>query len=78
MPPPRRTSLDYLQQQGVRVMAEANAGGFNHRRFRRLAVQLALHGPCPFIIYCDFDRILHWMEYHPQELRDVAQQIAHL
>jgi hypothetical protein len=44
--------------------------------FRRAAVQLALHGPCPFILYCDFDRILHWMEFHPQELSDVAQRLT--
>jgi hypothetical protein len=39
-------------------------------------VRLALRGSCPFILYCDFDRILHWMEFHPQELIDVAQQIT--
>jgi hypothetical protein len=41
-----------------------------------LAVELALQGTCPFIIYCDFDRILHWMEFHAEELRAVTQQIS--
>jgi hypothetical protein len=69
-------SIDYLRQHNVRVVAEATQVGLNHLGwFRRAAVQLALHGPCPFILYCDFDRILHWMEFHPQELIDVAQQI---
>jgi len=70
-------SIAYLRDHGVRVTAEASQVGLNHLGwFRRAAVQLALQGPCPFILYCDFDRILHWMEFHPQELSDVAQQIA--
>ena len=69
-------SIDYLQQNGVRVVAEATQVGLNHLgRFRRAAVELALHGPCSFIFYCDFDRVLHWAEFHPQELQGVAQQI---
>jgi hypothetical protein len=70
-------SIGYLRDHGARVTAEATQVGLNHLGwFRRSAVQLALHGPCPFILYCDFDRILHWMEFHPQELIAVAQQIA--
>jgi hypothetical protein len=71
-------SIEYLRQHGVRVTAEAAPVGLNHVGwFRRAAVQLALQGPCAFVLYCDFDRILHWMEFHPQELIDVAQQLAH-
>ncbi len=71
-------SIAYLRQRGVRVAAEATEVGLNHLGwFRRAAVQLALQGPCPFILYCDFDRILHWMEFHPQELNDVAQRLTH-
>ncbi len=70
-------TLDYLLQQGARVKAEDKHVGLNHLgRFRRLAVQLALQGDCPFMLYCDFDRILHWMEFFPQELREVADQIG--
>jgi hypothetical protein len=70
-------SIAYLRDHGVRVTADATQVGLNHLGwFRRAAVQLALQGPCPFIFYCDFDRILHWMEFHPQELSDVAQQIT--
>ena len=69
-------SIGYLREQGTRVVAEATQTGLNHLGwFRRAAVQLALEGPCPFIIYCDFDRVLHWMECYPQELTAVAQQI---
>ncbi len=71
-------SIAYLRQHGVRVVAEATQVGLHHLGWiRRSAVQLALHGPCPFIVYCDFDRILHWMEFHPQELSGVAQQLTH-
>jgi hypothetical protein len=71
------TSIGYLRDHGVRVTAEATQTGLNHLGwFRRSAVQLALHGPCPVILYCDFDRILHWMEFHPQELGDVTQQLT--
>ena len=70
-------SIGYLREQGVRVKAEAVEEGFSViGKFRRAAVELALQGPCPFMLYCDFDRILHWMEFHPQELIDVSQQIA--
>ncbi len=70
-------SIGYLRDQGVRIVAEATQTGLNHLgEVRREAVHLALQGPCPFILYCDFDRILHWMEFHPQELIDVAQQIT--
>ncbi len=70
-------SIEYLRQHGVRVTAQAAQVGLNHVGwFRRAAVQLALRGPCASILYCDFDRILHWMEFHPQELIDVAQQLA--
>ena len=70
-------SIDELRRRGVRVMAEATQVGLNHLGwFRRSAVQLALQGPCPFMLYCDFDRILHWMEFHPQELVEVAQRLT--
>jgi hypothetical protein len=70
--------LDDLRQRNVHVRAEAVEEGFSViGKFRRAAVNLALQGPCPFIIYCDFDRILHWMEFYPAELRAVTQQITH-
>ena len=70
-------SIGYLRDHGVRVIAEATQTGLNHLGWFRLeAVRLALKGSCPFFLYCDFDRILHWMEFHPQELNAVAQQIT--
>ena len=70
-------SLAYLTDHRVRVKADAVEGGFSRiGKFRRAAVEFALQGPGSFIIYCDFDRILHWMEYHPEELQRVTQQIT--
>ena len=69
-------TLEYLAQHGVRVAAESLQVGLNHIGwFRRGAVQLALQGPCPFILYCDFDRALHWMEWYPHEFAAVARRI---
>jgi len=70
-------SLAYLTQHGVRVKAEAIEEGYGViGKFRRAAVEFALQDSCPFMIYCDFDRILHWMEFYPEELHRVAQQIV--
>ena len=70
-------SIAYLDGHGVRVVAEAKQVGLEHLgTFRRSAIELALQGSCPYILYCDFDRILHWIEFHPQELTEVAQQIT--
>ena len=70
-------SIEYLRQRGVRVKAEAVEEGFSViGKFRRAAVEFALQGPCPFMLYCDFDRILHWMEYPSARVDHVAQQIS--
>lgn len=37
-------------------------------RFRRDALELALEAETSHIFYCDFDRVLHWLESHPEEL----------
>lgn len=42
---------------------------------RRGAVTLALEHNTPFIMYCDCDRILHWVAYYPDELIKVVAQI---
>ncbi len=69
-------SIAFLRDHGVRVTAEVAPVGLNHLGwFRRAAVHLALQGPCPFMLYCDFDRILHWMEYYPQELIAVSAEL---
>ncbi len=70
-------SLEYLTQRGTRVKAETTQTGFSYiGHFRRATVELALGGSCDFILYCDFDRALHWAEQYPQELAEVARQIS--
>lgn len=44
-------------------------------RFRRRLMRMALCLDAPFILYCDGDRILHWLENYPDELKDVVAQI---
>jgi hypothetical protein len=36
---------------------------------------MALQQSPSFILYCDFDRVLHWVEYYPVELDNVSQRI---
>ena len=43
---------------------------------RRAAVALALQTNCSFVMYCDCDRVLHWVEHYPEELARVAGQVT--
>jgi hypothetical protein len=43
-------------------------------RGRRGALALGLELGAPAILFCDFDRALHWAEYYPAELAHVAAQ----
>ena len=43
---------------------------------RRDALALALQLDCPFILYCDCDRALHWAERYPKELAEVAARVT--
>ncbi len=42
---------------------------------RSQAVALALQTSSPCILYCDFDRILHWAEHYPAELAWIGDRI---
>lgn len=46
-------------------------------RSRRAAVALALRLNHPFVMYCDCDRVLHWADWHPEELAGVAARLGH-
>jgi len=43
---------------------------------RRTAIALALQLNCPFVFYCDCDRILHWADWYPDELAQMAARVA--
>ena len=71
--------LEMLRVAGAAVQEEetnrfnglAELGGA-----RREVVRLGLQFPADTIFFCDFDRALHWAEYHPDELRTVASELA--
>jgi hypothetical protein len=45
-------------------------------RARRAALELALDQGAPAMLFCDFDRALHWAEYYPDELAQVATRLV--
>ncbi len=70
-----RTTLDVLAAQGALVQqeaADAFAGYTLLGRPRRAAVALGLHHPAEHLLFCDFDRVLHWAETYPEELAEVV------
>lgn len=42
---------------------------------RRAVLELGLQTDCPFLLYCDGDRALHWAETYPQELASAGRQV---
>ena len=68
-----------LVSAGVRVRRETTErlmGLDVLGRARRAAVELALDQGAPAMLFCDFDRALHWAEYYPDELAQVAARLA--
>ncbi|HWE64494.1 MAG TPA: hypothetical protein VHB98_22495 [Chloroflexota bacterium] len=43
---------------------------------RRSCVEMALHMDATAVLYCDFDRALHWAEQYPDELARVLTRLA--
>jgi hypothetical protein len=43
---------------------------------RREAIALALQLESPSVMYCDCDRVLHWADRYPEELRQVAGHLS--
>jgi hypothetical protein len=62
------TSLAPLEAAGVRIQFAPVVGHAVLGRARKAAVSLALQQTGEFLLFCDFDRILHWAEYYPEEL----------
>jgi hypothetical protein len=73
------SALDLLRSAGALVRQETSSE-FNGLPYlgatRRAAVELALSLDAEFIVFCDFDRVLHWAEYHAAELAQVAASIS--
>ena len=72
-------SLALLRAAGAlarREPPEFQVGLQHLGRARRAAVELALECDPPTILFCDFDRALHWAEHYPEELARVAARAA--
>jgi hypothetical protein len=72
-------SLELLTAAGAlvrREIAEHFAGHLLLGRPRRAALALALQLDAPLLVFCDFDRMLHWATHYPDELAQMVTQIA--
>ena len=72
-------SLALLTEHGALVRREPPgqpSGLLTLGRGRRAALALGLELGAPTILFCDFDRALHWAERYPAELADVAAHDA--
>lgn len=71
-------ALALWQAAGALVETESRGDDLPAYRLgaaRRTAVLLALQQGSDHVLYCDGDRILHWIARYPDELRQVADQI---
>lgn len=74
-------TLALLRQHNVQVVQSVRPlshDGVPHLgKARRNAVALALQVGTPFVMYCDGDRILHWLDHYPAELASVLDALPH-
>lgn len=71
-------SVEMLRSAGVHVRQEVSSQATSLAELgtaRRATVELALRLDAPAMMFGDFDRLLHWAEFHPHELADVAAQV---
>lgn len=73
-------TLARLREQGAQVVQTErpfSPDGVPHLgKARRNAVALALHQETPFVMYCDGDRILHWLDHYPAELATILTTLT--
>jgi hypothetical protein len=72
-------AVELLRASGAMIERRSeppSAGSAKIGRARRAAVALALEYSTPFVMYCDFDRVLHWTEYHVPELAEVLNTLT--
>jgi hypothetical protein len=73
----QQRSLDLLAGAGALIQREAESSSLvllGHAR--RAALELGLRLDAPAMLFCDFDRALHWAEYYPDELARVVSQLG--
>src|SRR5437660_829273 len=77
--PTHQSLLDTFAAAGARIECENEAQAADGSKIgeaRRVAVALALEGSPSHVMYCDGDRALHWAEYHPSELAEIAHRVT--
>ena len=67
--------VDYFNNNNVKIIINPSGQG---SLSRKNALINALKSPCDYFIYCDFDRIIFWLEKYPAELLDVIKHIEQL
>lgn len=68
--------LELLARAGVLVQREPRGGHLLLGRARRGALALGLELEGSHLLFCDFDRVLHWAEFYPSELEQIAGELA--
>ncbi|MEF3273543.1 MAG: hypothetical protein K6356_03955 [Chloroflexus sp.] len=71
---------EWLAQAGITLQvgsADEPIGHLHLGRWRRGAVHIALNAfpNAEWFLFCDLDRVLHWMEYWPDELAATLQAL---
>jgi hypothetical protein len=75
----QQRSIDLLVGAGAVVQQEQSAQSASLTMLggvRRDVLELALRVDAPLILFCDFDRVLHWAECYPDELTRVVGGLA--
>jgi hypothetical protein len=75
----QQRSLDLLAGAGALIEREAAPESSSLvllGQARRAALEMGLRLNAPAILFCDFDRVLHWAEYYPDELARVVAQLG--
>ncbi len=69
-------TLNYFVEFGAKVQQDGATLGGKIGLARRRAILMALETPCTHILYCDSDRLFHWGEAYPEELKQIIDKIA--
>lgn len=69
-------ALAPLVRAGAAITRAPSEGHLRLGHARREAVRLGMNAGAASILFCDFDRALHWAEYHPAELAALAERLT--
>jgi hypothetical protein len=75
----QQRSIDLLTNTGAHVRREPTAEFSSLPqlgRARRAAIELGAQLDLPVILFCDFDRALHWAERYPAELARIVAELS--